>query len=134
MILVLAISIFPWEVLELCPNKDGHHDPEEMHHGNCAEGMMDDHGADESSESIFLSDHILQGTSCTTMAPAVDSYNAGQSLLKPSLQQVAVLAVVFELLNKPSDYQQPNYPVPEFLNKSSPPTNINPLRGPPIQS
>lgn len=57
------ISIFPWEVLALCPNMDGHHSGEEMHHGNCADGMMDEHDEEESFENKFLTNHILEGAS-----------------------------------------------------------------------
>jgi hypothetical protein len=103
-----------------------------MHHGNCADGMMENHGADTSSEPEMLSGDILQGPSCTAVAPAVDSYNANPSFHAPSLQQVVILAVLFEWLSNKSFYQKEFYPAPEFLNKSGPPPAVNPLRGPPI--
>lgn len=68
------------------------------------------------------------------MAPDVDAYKAGPPLIKPGLQQLAILVVLFEWLGKPAVFKQEFYPTPEFRNKSGPPVAINPLRGPPIFS
>jgi hypothetical protein len=138
LLIVLVISIFPWEALELCPNKNGHHGQDEMHHGNCADGMMGGHKSDGYSDSEHKDEmqarFRFQGPSCTAVAPAVDSYNANSGFHAPSLQQVAILAVLFEWLSNNSFYQKEFYPAPEFLNKSGPPATVNPLRGPPIFS
>jgi hypothetical protein len=136
LLLVLFISIFPWEALDLCPNKNGHHSEDEMHHGNCADGMMDDHESGDSSEikEQAQTGFSFRGPSCTTIAPAVDSYNTGQALQAPAIQQLAVLVILFDWLSNAPEYQQAFYPAPEFLNKSGPPATVNPLRGPPIFS
>lgn len=136
LLLVLFISIFPWEVLELCPNKDGHHAQDEMHHGNCAEGMMDDHTSELPSEhkDEIEAGFVFNGPSCTTVAPAVDSYNGGHFFKMTDNQQMAVLLVLFEWIRNEPAYQQEFYPAPEFRNKSGPPSAVNPLRGPPIFS
>jgi hypothetical protein len=134
LLIVLAFSILPWEALELCPNKNGHHAQDEMHHGNCADGMMDDHESGQSSDSKneMQARLVIKGPSCTSIAPAVDSYNASQFHLKSDFQQLAVLVVLFEWLSRTPSYQKEFYPAPEFLNKSGPPPTVNPLRGPPI--
>lgn len=118
------IFIFPWKVLELCHNKDEHHGQDEMHHGNCADGMMDDHESGDSSEikEQGQSGFSFRGTSCTTIAAAVDSYNPGQALQVPGIQQLAVLVILFDWLSNTPEYQQAVYPAPEFLiNQVRPP-------------
>jgi hypothetical protein len=135
LLIVLALSILPWEALELCPYKNGHHaQDEEMHHGNCADGMMNDHKSGEPSEpnDEVQARLFFKGPSCTSIAPAVDSYNASQYLHTLDFQQVAVLLVLSEWLSRTPSYQKEFYPAPEFLNKSGPPPTVNPLRGPPI--
>lgn len=132
LLFVLAISIFPWEALELCPNNNGHHANDEMHHGDCADGMMDDHGSGEGSEDVMVAELTLQSLSCSSMSPDVDSYNVSYSFQTTDINELAVLVILLECLNTTSSYQKEFFPKPEFLNKSGSPPAVNPLRGPPV--
>lgn len=134
LLLALFISIFPWEGLKLCPNKNGHHAQEEMHHGNCADGMMEGDSSEEPSEAEdkIRGGFAYKSPSCTSITAGVDSYTGSPSFYKVNIQQLAVLTVLLEWLGRPAVSKQELYPAPEFRNKSGPPSVINPLRGPPI--
>lgn len=134
LLLVLAVALLLWAALDLCPNRNNHHAGDEMHHGNCADGMMDDQqNADQTPYEMSGSYASLsyQAPACTAVSPAVDDYSTSQNLKAPTLQQLVVLAVLFELAGIDLSSAQTFLPAPDFLNKSGPPLTDSPLRGPP---
>jgi hypothetical protein len=133
LLFVLAISIFPWEVLELCPNANGHH-ADEMHHGDCTDGMMNNHEPDEAPKDtkIAQADLTLKSLSCTGISPDIDSYNVIYSFKSADFNALAVVAILLECLDNTGSHQKTFYPEPDFLNNSGSPPAVNPLRGPPV--
>jgi hypothetical protein len=124
-IFLMGFLLFPWQLMAFCPS---HYEVHEEHHGNCADGIMEnDGGGTTENEGPILG----MPDECYTFSIATEDFQQNQILTKVNNQQLALTIAFFQLLS--IEVQEQPFPkLPDQKNNSSPPFEINTFRGPPV--
>ncbi len=126
LIFLMGIILFPWQLVKFCPAHKGAH---QEHHGNCADGMMDDenHGKKASEGSLTLK----AVDECSVFSLVTEDFQPNTNQLKINFQQLIFITAYLHLQSIEATERRFPKP-PDQRSNSDPPLESIFLRGPPL--